>query len=265
MISMSTTRVTPSGLRSFFEQHNDRAFTVAEVIQSVIDRHDLHSVVSVAHTPPSHSTGKHLRDHTAAVSMNEEFVAKACVSCGKHFKPKDVHHKMCDGCFSRCDKKDPKLSSTDTSVTMTSGTQESFKQSRKFKTVKKNGKYWSSKKTGASSSSGPSSKKDKSGAVHMITSFKNEDFTEHTSNKERLTSPDIENADQSSDDESDNDLQLMGSVSSSKQGGVTSRDKRQEDKGDPRDSTKTRLKDRGPRYGPVLRPEGSSDFYDSHL
>ncbi len=50
-----------------------------------------------------------------------------------------------------------------------------------------------------------------------------------------------------------------------KQGGVTSHGKRQDDKGDLRDSTKTRLKARCPRYGPVFRPEGSSDFYDSHL
>ncbi len=94
----------------------------------------------------------------------------------------------------------------------------------------------------------------------MITTFNDEDSTEYC-----LASPDIENADQSADDESDNDLQLAGAVSSSNQGGVTSRGKRQDDKGDPRDSTKTRLKARGPRYGPVLRPEGSSDFYDSHL
>ena len=31
---------------SFCEQHNDRAFTVAEVLQSVINRHGLHSAVS---------------------------------------------------------------------------------------------------------------------------------------------------------------------------------------------------------------------------
>jgi hypothetical protein len=119
---MSTTRVTPSGL-----------------------------------TPPSHSTGKHLRDHTAAVNMIEELIVKACVSCGKHFKPKDAQHKMCDGWFSRSDKKSPKLSSADTSVTMTPAAQERFKQRRKFKSVKKNAKRWSSKKNGASSSSGPPS------------------------------------------------------------------------------------------------------------
>jgi hypothetical protein len=39
------------------------------------------------------------------------------------------------------------------------------------------------------------------------------------SKKERLALPDIENADQSADDESDNDLQLAGAASSSKQGG----------------------------------------------
>jgi uncharacterized OB-fold protein len=144
---------------SFYEQHNDRAFTVAEVLQSVIDRHGLHSAVSAAHTPPSHSTGKHLRDHTAAVNMIEELIAKACASCGKHFKPKAAQHKMCDGCFSRRDKKAPKLSSADTSVTMTPAAQESFKQRRKFKAVKENAKRWSSKKNGASSSSGPPSKR----------------------------------------------------------------------------------------------------------
>ncbi len=99
----------------------------------------------------------------------------------------------------------------------------------------------------------------------MITVFNDEGFIEHTSKKSTLVSADIENADQSADDESDNDLQLAGAASSSKQGGVTSRDKKQDDKGDPRDSTKTRLKTRGPRYGPVFRPEGSSDFYVSHL
>jgi hypothetical protein len=102
--------------------------------------------------------------------------------------------------------------------------------------------------------------------VHMITSFNDEGSTEHTSKKARLASPDIDHADQSADNGSDNDIQLTGAAaSSSKQGGVTSRGRRQDDKGDLRDSTKTRLKARGPRYGPVLRPEGSSDFYDSHL
>jgi hypothetical protein len=38
-----------------------------------------------------------------------------------------------------------------------------------------------------------------------------------------------------------------------------------DDKTDPRDSTKTRLKVRGPRFTPVFRPEGSRDFYDAHL
>jgi hypothetical protein len=170
---------------SFYEQHNDRAFTVAEVLQSVIDRHDLHSAVSAAHTPAA-------------------------------------QHKMCDGCFSRCDKKAPKLSPADTSVTMTPAAQESFKQRRKFKAVKKNAKRWSSKKNGAASTFGPPSKKGKSGAVHMITDFNDEGSTEHTSKKERLASPDIENAEQSADDGSDNDLQLAGAASSSKQGGVIS-------------------------------------------
>ena len=80
--------------------------------------------------------------------------------------------------------------------------------------------------------------------------FGDEGPTEHPSKKARLASPD--------DDESDNDLQLAGAASSSKQGGVVSRCQ-QDDKTDPRDSTKTRLKARGPRYGPVLRPEESSD------
>ena len=63
---------------SFYEQHNDRAFTVAEVLQSVIDRHGLHYAVSASHSSSSHSTGKHLRDPTAAVNMVEEFIAKLC-------------------------------------------------------------------------------------------------------------------------------------------------------------------------------------------
>jgi hypothetical protein len=94
-------------------------FTVAEGLQSVIDRHDLHYDVSAAHSSSSHSTGKHLRDLTPTVNMIEEFVTKACASCGKQFKLKVAQHKMCDGCFGGCDKKTPKLSSTDTSVTMT--------------------------------------------------------------------------------------------------------------------------------------------------
>jgi hypothetical protein len=57
----------------------------------------------------------------------------------------------------------------------------------------------------------------------MITAFNDEGSTEHTSKRARLASPDIENTDQSADDESDNDLQLSGAASSSKQGGVTSR------------------------------------------
>ena len=51
--------------------------------------------------------------------------------------------------------------------------------------------------------------------------------------------------------------------SSSTPGGVTSRDKT-DDKADSRDSTKTLLKSRGPGFAPVLRPEGSRDFYDTH-
>jgi hypothetical protein len=86
----------------------------------------------------------------------------------------------------------------------------------------------------------------------MITAVNDECSTDRASKKPRLAS--IGDADQSADDESDNDLQLAGAASSSKQGGVTSRVK-QDDKGDPRDSSKTRLKARGPRYGPVLRPE----------
>ncbi len=68
-------------------------------------------------------------------------------------------------------------SSADTSVTMTLSAQENFKQRRKFKSVKKNAKRWSSKKNGASSSSGPPSKKGKSGTVHMITDFNDEGST----------------------------------------------------------------------------------------
>jgi hypothetical protein len=59
----------------------------------------------------------------------------------------------------------------------------------------------------------------------MISAFNDEDSTEHTSKKARLASPDIGNADQSADDESDNDLQLAGAASSSKQGRVISRGK----------------------------------------
>jgi hypothetical protein len=105
---------------------------------------------------------------------------------------------------------------------MTSAGQESFKQCRKFKAVK-NAKRWSSKKNGASSSSGPPSKKGKSGALNMITVFHDKGSTKHISKKSRLASSVIENADQSADDDSDNDLQLAGAASSSKQGGVVSR------------------------------------------
>ena len=52
----------------------------------------------------------------------------------------------------------------------------------------------------------------------MITSFEDEGSTERASKKARLAS-DIEDADQSADDESDNDLPLEGAASSSKQGG----------------------------------------------
>ncbi len=215
---------------SFYEQHNDRAFTVAEVLQSVIDRHGLHYAVSSSHSSSSHSTGKHLRDPTAAVNMVEELIAKLCASCGKQFKTKAAQHKMCDGCFGRSDKKAPSLSSADTSVTITPAAKESFNQRRKFKSVKKNAKRWSklggSKKGDSSSSSGPPSKKGKTGSVHMITAFNDEGSTQHTSKKVRLASPAV--ADQC-------------------------------------DSTKTRLKARGPRFAPVLRPEGSRDFYDAHL
>jgi hypothetical protein len=149
---------------------------------------------------------------------------------------------------------------------MTPAALESFKQRRKFKAVKKNAKRWSSEKGGASSSSSPPSKKGKSGAVNMITTqsdaFEDEGSTEHSSKKARLASPAV--ADQSDDDESDNDVQLASAASSSKQGGVMSRSK-PDYKEDPRDSTKTRLKARGPRFAPVLRPEGSRDFYDAHL
>jgi hypothetical protein len=75
---------------------------------------------------------------------------------------------------------------------MTPAAQESFKQRRKFKSVKKNDKHWSSKKNNASSSSDPPSKRGKSGVVHMITTFNDEGSTEHTSKKARLASPDIE-------------------------------------------------------------------------
>jgi hypothetical protein len=108
---------------------------------------------------------------------------------------------------------------------VTPAAQESFKQRRKFKSVKKNAKRFSKQgsKKGDASSSGPA-KKGKSGAVHMITSFEDEGSTERASKKTRLAS-DIDDADQSADDESDNDL--AGAASSSKQGGVKSRGKRE--------------------------------------
>ena len=63
---------------SFYEQHSDRAFTVGEGLQSIIDHHGLHFAVSASHSSPSHSSGKHARDLIPAVNMIEEFVAKAC-------------------------------------------------------------------------------------------------------------------------------------------------------------------------------------------
>ena len=87
--------------------------------------------------------------------------------------------------------------------------------------------------------------------------FEDEGSTEHPSKKARLASPDVEDADQSEDDDSDDDHQLEGAASSSKSGGVTSCSK-SDDKA--RDSTKTRLKARGPGFAPVLRPEGSRDI-----
>jgi hypothetical protein len=133
--------------------------------------------------------------------MIEDFVSKAYASCGKQFKPKAAQHKMCDWCFSRRDKKAPKLSSADTLVTMTTAAQESFKQRRKLKAVTKNSKRWPSKKNGASSSPDPPFKKGKSGAVNMITVFNDEGSDKHTSKKARLASPVMENADQSADDQ----------------------------------------------------------------
>jgi hypothetical protein len=90
---------------------------------------------------------------------------------------------MCDGCFSRSDKKTPKLSSTDTTVTMTPAAQESFKQRRKFKDVKKNAKRWSKKGGASSSSDPPPAKKAKSAAVHMIITSDalDDNSTEHPS------------------------------------------------------------------------------------
>ena len=174
-----------------YEQHSDRVFTVGEVLQSIIDRHGLHFTVSVTHSSPS-SSGKHLRDLTPSVNMIEDFVTKACASCGKQFTPKVPQYKKCDGCFSRRDKK-TKLSSVDTTVTMTPAVQESFNQRRKFKTMKQNAKRWS-KNGGASSSSGPSPvKKAKSDTVNIITS-----------------QGDVDDADQSEFDELAEDLASTG-------------------------------------------------------
>ncbi len=94
----------------------------------------------------------------------------------------------------------PKLSSADTTVTMTPAAQESFKQCRKFKDVKKNTKRWS-KKGGASSSSGPPpDKKVKSAAVHMIITSDalDDDSTEHPSKTAHVASPDVEDDDRCS-------------------------------------------------------------------
>ena len=80
-------------------------------------------------------------------------------------------------------------------VTMTPAAQESFKQRRKFKDVKKNAKRWS-KKGGASSSSGPPlAKKAKSAAVHMIITS---DALDDDSKTARVASPDVEDADRCS-------------------------------------------------------------------
>ena len=166
---------------SFYEQDSDRAFTVGEVLQSIIDRHGLHFAVSASHSSPSHSSGKHARDLTPAVNMIENFISKACASCDKQFNDQSPQRKMCDECFSRRDKKAPKLSSADTTVTMTPAAQESFKQRRKFKDVKKNAKRWSKKGGASSSSDPPPAKKAKSAAVHMIITLDalDDDSTEH--------------------------------------------------------------------------------------
>ena len=60
----------------FYEAHIDRAFTVSEVLQSIIDRHGLHFAVSASH-PSSSQSGKHVRDLAPVVNMIEEFIAKA--------------------------------------------------------------------------------------------------------------------------------------------------------------------------------------------
>jgi hypothetical protein len=171
--------------------------------------------------------------------MIENFITKACVSCGKQFNPQAPQYKMCDGCFIRSDKKASTFSSADTTVTMTPATQESFKQCLKFKDVKKNAKGWS-KKGGASSSSGrPPAKKAKSASVHMIITSDalDDDSTEHPSKTTSVASPDVEDTDQSEDDDSDVDHHLEGAVSSSKSGGITFCSK-SDDKS--RDSTKSR-------------------------
>ena len=54
---------------NFYEQHSDRAFTVGEVLQSIIDHHGLHLPVSVTHPSPSHSTGKHTHHHVCGAQV----------------------------------------------------------------------------------------------------------------------------------------------------------------------------------------------------
>jgi hypothetical protein len=160
--------------------------------------------------------------------------------------------------FSRRDKKAPKLSSADTTVTMTPAAQESFKQRRKFRDVKKNAKHWS-KKGGTSSSSGPPlAKKTKSATVHMIITSDalDDDSTEHPSKTALVASPDVEDADQSEDDDSDVDHQLEGAASSSKSGGVTSCSK-SDDKA--RDSTKSRCQ------AHLLQVGAQAQVYKRHL
>jgi len=82
----------------------------------------LHYAASAVHSSSSHSSGKHSRDLTPAVNMIEEFLNKGCASCGKSFNPKVA--QKCDACVDRCDKEAPKLSSTDTEITMTPAAQE---------------------------------------------------------------------------------------------------------------------------------------------
>jgi len=58
VFSMSTILAILSGLRwatSFYEQDNNRSFTVGEVLQSFIDHHGRHFAVFAAHSLPLHS------------------------------------------------------------------------------------------------------------------------------------------------------------------------------------------------------------------